>query len=93
MNKNNFYISFAVWLIIIPLLGLPIIWRDGLVFLSGLFLLLVSFGPAILKKLQPKVKAKRKQEKINPENLNTEKNELRFSAPEENKIEEEKNEN
>lgn len=93
MNKNNFYISFAVWLIIIPLLGVPIIWRDGLVFLSGLFLLLVSFGPAILKKLQPKVKVKRKQEKINPENLNIEKDELRFSTPDENKIEEEKNEN
>jgi len=76
MNKNNFYISFAVWLIIIPLLGVPIVWRDGLVFLSGLFLLLVSFGPAILKKLQPKVKTKRKQE--------LPKEELRFSNNEDN---------
>jgi len=74
--KNNFYISFAVWLIIIPLLGVPIVWRDGLVFLSGLFLLLVSFGPAILKKLQPKVKTKRKQELL--------KEELRFSNNEDN---------
>lgn len=74
--KNNFYISFAVWLIIIPLLGVPIVWRDGLVFLSGLFLLLVSFGPAILKKLQPKVKTKRKQE--------LPKEELRFSNNEDN---------
>ncbi|MEK7669412.1 MAG: hypothetical protein AAB350_02360 [Patescibacteria group bacterium] len=66
MNKNNFYISFGVWLVIIPLLGVPIVWRDALVFLSGLFLLLVSFGPAILRKLQSKPKVKTK--KNNPPN-------------------------
>jgi len=74
MNKNNFYISFGVWLVIIPLLGVPIVWRDALVFLSGLFLLLVSFGPTILKKLQPKVKNKNKKELPNEE--------LRFSEKE-----------
>jgi hypothetical protein len=60
MHKNNFYISFGVWLVIIPLLGVPIVWRDSLVFLSGIFLILVSLGPIILKKLQ--IKQKRKQE-------------------------------
>lgn len=60
--KNNFYISFGVWLVIIPLLGVPIVWRDALVFLSGLFLILVSLGPTILKKLQTKPKPKKKQE-------------------------------
>jgi len=88
MNKNNFYISFAVWLIIIPLLGVPIVWRDGLVFLSGLFLLLVSFGPAILKKLQPKAKNKKKQGKVSLDGLNENSNELGFSVSEENQIRE-----
>ncbi|MEK7200859.1 MAG: hypothetical protein AAB672_01895 [Patescibacteria group bacterium] len=49
---RNFYISFGVWLIIITQLGVPIVWRDSLVFVSGLFLILVSVGPIILKKLQ-----------------------------------------
>jgi len=56
--KNNFYISFGVWLVIIPLLGVPIAWRDTLVLLSGIFFILVSLGPTILKKLQPKTKKK-----------------------------------
>ncbi len=59
---NNFYISFGVWLIIVPLLGIPISWVRVLVFLSGIFLILVSLGPAILKKLQPKQKSKKKKE-------------------------------
>jgi hypothetical protein len=91
MQKNNFYVSFAVWLIIIPLLGVPIIWRDTLVFLSGLFLLLVSLGSVILKKLQPKQKVKRKQGKTDfqnqPEGQSVQNNELRFSASENDKIE------
>jgi len=62
MNKNNFYISFGVWLIILPFLGIPGIWKNTLVFLSGIFLILVSLGPTILKKLQPKQKVKRKKE-------------------------------
>jgi hypothetical protein len=58
MNKNNFYTSFAVWLIILPLLGVPIAWKNILVFLSGLFLLFVALGPLILKKLQMRPKKK-----------------------------------
>ncbi|MFH0804136.1 MAG: hypothetical protein V1896_00865 [Candidatus Zambryskibacteria bacterium] len=79
MHKNNFYISFGIWLIIIPLLGIPIDWARILVFLSGLFLILVSLGPVILKKLQ--VKPKKKQD--------SPKQELKFS-PENNQIEKEK---
>lgn len=56
---KNFYISFAVWLVILPLLGVPIVWKNILVFLSGLFLLLVALGPLILKKLQVKPKTKK----------------------------------
>jgi hypothetical protein len=59
--KNNFYISFGVWLVVVPFLGLPIVWRDTLVFLSGVFLILVSLGPTILKKLQTKPKQKIKK--------------------------------
>lgn len=59
MHKNGFYISFGVWLIVIPFLGVPIAWRDALVFLSGLFFILVSLGPTILKKLQTRPKRKK----------------------------------
>ena len=54
--KNNFYISFGVWLVILPLLGVPIVWKNILVLLSGIFLILVSVGPIILKKLQSEEK-------------------------------------
>lgn len=74
--KNNFYISFGVWIAILPFLGIPGTWRNILVFASGIFLILVSIGPIILKKLQPKLK--RKSDKNN---------ELRFSAPENNQTE------
>jgi len=66
MRKNNFYISFGVWLVIIPLLGVPIAWRDALVFISGIFFILVSIGPIVLEKLQ--VKSKKKQDNHNPLN-------------------------
>jgi len=56
--KNNFYISFGVWLVILPLLGVPIVWKNILVLLSGIFLILVSVGPIILKKLQSEEKEK-----------------------------------
>ena len=57
--KNNFYISFGVWIIILPFLGVPGTWRNTLVFLSGLFLVLTALGPTILKKLQTKPKTKK----------------------------------
>lgn len=62
--KNNFYISFGAWLIVISLLGVPIVWRDALTALSGIFLILVSLGPTILKKLQPKQKKKKEELKF-----------------------------
>ena len=77
MNKNNFYISFGIWIAIIPLLGVPIVWRNALVTLSGLFLVLVFLGPTILKRLQSKPKSKKKQSG----SVET-KDELKFSAPE-----------
>lgn len=43
---------------IIPFLGIPGAWRNTLVTLSGLFLVLVALGPILLKKLQTKPKAK-----------------------------------
>lgn len=59
--KNNFYISFGIWLAILPFLGIPGIWKDTLVFISGMFLILVSSGPMILKKLQTKTKPRKKE--------------------------------
>lgn len=56
--KESFYISFGVWVAIVPFLGIPGAWRNTLVTLSGLFLVLVALGPILLKKLQTKPKAK-----------------------------------
>jgi len=61
MHKSNFYISFGVWLFILPFLGIPGSWKNVLVSLSGIFLVLVILGPTILKKLQPKPKSKDNQ--------------------------------
>lgn len=69
--KNNFYISFGIWIAILPFLGIPGAWKNVLVTLSGLFLILVSIWPAIMKKLQTKPKSRKKKEN----------NELRFSDP------------
>ena len=52
-----------------PLLGIPGSWRNTLVFLSGIFLILVALGPVILKKLQPK--QKRKKEITHPDFVST----------------------
>ncbi len=62
MYKNNFYISFGVWITIIPFLGIPGTWRNTLVFVSGIFFILVSVGPIILEKLQPKIETEIEKE-------------------------------
>ncbi len=77
MHKNNFYISFGVWLAILPFLGIPGTWKNTLVFLSGVFFIVTSLGPTIMKKLQIKPKAKKKS-KIS-ENILPQNNELKFS--------------
>lgn len=58
--KNNFYISFGIWLAIIPFLGIPNLWRSILIVASGIFLVIVFAGPIILKKLQAKKPKKKK---------------------------------
>lgn len=65
--KNSFYISFGVWIAILPFFGIPGTWRNALIFLSGMFLILVSLGPTILKKLQTKPKTRKKKETIEPD--------------------------
>jgi hypothetical protein len=86
MHKNNFYLSFGIWLIIITQLGIPGAWIKILVFISGIFLVLVSLGPTILRKLQVKPKQKKKQNKIDIPDTHSQgsnqNEELRFSAPE-----------
>lgn len=68
--KNNFYISFAFWLMLLPFLGVPSLWRMWLTFFSGLFLVLVSLGSILLHKSQLKSRSKRRQQ----ENLNERQN-------------------
>ncbi|PIR40283.1 MAG: hypothetical protein COV33_00630 [Candidatus Zambryskibacteria bacterium CG10_big_fil_rev_8_21_14_0_10_34_34] len=69
--KNNFYISFGVWVTIIPFLGIPGTWRNILVFISGIFLVLVSLGSIIFKKLEIDTKSKpnKKSIKNNPPDM------------------------
>ena len=65
--KNNFYISFGVWIALLPLFGIPGTWKNTLVFLSGIFLIIVALGPTILKKLQAKPKSRiKKNNPLNP---------------------------
>jgi hypothetical protein len=59
---NNFYISFGIWLTVLPFLGLPGVWRNALVSLSGMFLLLVVLGPMIFKMLKPKGRPRKKKD-------------------------------
>ena len=59
--KNNFYISFGVWLVILPFLGIPGLWRSVFIVASGVFLVALSVGPIVLKKLQTKTKIPRKK--------------------------------
>jgi membrane protein implicated in regulation of membrane protease activity len=76
---RNFYISFGLWIIVIPYLGIPGTWKSALILLSGLFLILISIGPIVLKKLQTKPKPKKKQNKAINETLTTEKTEPKIS--------------
>ena len=62
--KNNFYISFGIWLFIIPFLGIPGSWKDMLFAVSGGFLVIVALGPIVLKKLQSRPKNKKKTVKV-----------------------------
>ena len=62
--KNNFYISFGVWITIIPFLGIPGAWRNILVFISGIFLVLVSLGSILFKKLEIDTKLKPNKKSI-----------------------------
>lgn len=90
MEKNNFYISFGVWLVVLPFLGIPGSWMNILVFLSGIFLILISLGPIILKKLQTKTKSKTKQNKIDSQYEYLKDDSLRFYTAEDNQIKQEK---
>jgi hypothetical protein len=76
MRKNNFFISFGIWLAVLPFLGIPGTWKSALVSLSGIFLALVFLGPTILKKLQVKpIRRPTERKKQEPP-----KQELKFSS-------------
>lgn len=62
--RENFYISFAVWLCLLPFFGIPSTWKTGLMFASGVLLLLVNVGPIIFKNIQPKPKLRKRQSKV-----------------------------
>lgn len=61
MSKNSFYISFGIWIMIIPFLGVPNTWKTILTVASGIFILVVNGSPIILKKVQGKPARTRKK--------------------------------
>lgn len=66
--KEKFYISLGIWIALLPFLGIPVDWRNGLIAGSGLLLALISIAPFIFKEVQPKAKPKRRTSKIEPVN-------------------------
>lgn len=62
--RNTFNISFGFWILILPFLGVPILWKTILISASGTLLILVGAGPSILKMLKEKPKIQRK--KVSP---------------------------
>lgn len=56
--KNNFYISLGVWLIVIPILGIPGVWRYRIIEFTGLVLIIHSAWPSILKRVAQKPRVK-----------------------------------
>lgn len=66
---RSFYVSFGIWIALIPYLGIPGTWKNILIAVSGLLIVAIAVGPIFLKKIQVKPKTKRKpaQNKI-PEN-------------------------
>ena len=58
--RENFYISFGIWIALLPFLGIPSIWKNGLFVASGILLIIISTGPILFKAVQPKSKLKSK---------------------------------
>ena len=61
MSKNSFYISFGIWIAILPFLGVPNTWKTVLIVLSGIAILVGNAAPIILKKVQSKPARARKK--------------------------------
>jgi hypothetical protein len=63
MSKNSFYISFGIWIAVLPFLGVPNNWKTILTIASGLLVVVVNAAPIILKKVQSKpTRARKKSE-------------------------------
>jgi hypothetical protein len=73
--RSNFFISLGIWISLIPFLGIPRAWRDGLVVATGLFILVIFLGPIILKKLQTKPRRSASR----PKNTMDQSGDLKFS--------------
>lgn len=84
--KNSFYISFGIWIAIIPFFGIPGVWKNALMAVSGIFLIIISVGPILLKKIQSQVKGKPRKRAVKQEVkadeliLSSKPDELRFSG-------------
>lgn len=68
MHKNNFYIFFGAWVAVLPFTGIPGVWKNGLIFASGIFIILTVVGPSILRDLT-KTKTVRRRQKVSNEAL------------------------
>ena len=66
--KSNFYISLGIWLVLIPLLGIPGVWRNNLITATGILLLLHVLWPVFLRKISEKSKFKKREKKDTTKN-------------------------
>jgi hypothetical protein len=62
--RSHFYISFGLWIALIPFLGIPYVWKNYLILASGIFISLLSLTPILLNKLRTKPKIVRKKREI-----------------------------
>lgn len=61
MDKNSFYISVGIWIVVLQFMGVPSTWKTALTIFSALIVILINLSPIILKKVQNKTPRTRKK--------------------------------
>ncbi len=67
--QSHFLISFGLWIIIIPFLGISSVSKNYLNIISGLFLLFFVLSPIVFNKIEVKQKVKKRKGKNTESNL------------------------
>lgn len=83
---NNFIIYFSIWIILVPFFGIPNVWRNYIISLSGFILFCIYIYPIILKKVSVKPPTRKPRAKIvTPKEVSTSPSSLE-TVPEESAI-------